>query len=70
MSGLIERVVRINGEERQRSQVPYEHTRIEQIVLPVCTITPPLLTGASIELELTFDPPLVAAPAPAEEERR
>jgi hypothetical protein len=58
VSGLIERIVRINGEERQRSQVVYEHDSIDRIILPVCTVEPPLLTSGKIELELVFDPPL------------
>lgn len=60
MSALVERVVRVNGEERQRSQVVTEHNRVERIILPVATIQPPLLESAQIEIELVFDPPLVA----------
>lgn len=58
MSGLIERVVRVNGEERQRSTLFYDHDSIDQIIVPICTINPPLIEDAKIEVELTFDPPL------------
>jgi hypothetical protein len=58
MSVLIERVVRVNGEERQRSTVVAEYSTVEKIILPVATIMPPLLERAQIEIELTFDPPL------------
>ena len=70
MSVLVERVVRVNGEERQRSQVVAEYTRVEKITLPVATIVPPLLSEAKIEIELTFDPPLTvprAAKSPTQE---
>jgi hypothetical protein len=59
MSVLIERVVRVNGEERQRSQVVAEYSAVDRIILPVATIQPPLLASAEIEIELSFDPPLV-----------
>lgn len=65
MSGLIERVVRINGEERQRSQVVTGYDELDRIVLPVGTVTPPLLESARIEVELIFDPPVCFRPAPA-----
>lgn len=58
MSFLIERVVRINGEERQRSQVVAEYSSLDKIILPVLTVSPPLLVEAEIELELIFDPPI------------
>jgi hypothetical protein len=68
VSLLIERVVRVNGEERQRSTVVAEYRSLDKIILPIATITPPLLTTAEIEVELSFDPPLsVVAPAPTEE---
>lgn len=62
--GFITRIVRVNGEERQRSTVPCEHGEIERIEIPVVTINPPLLQNAKIELELQFDPPLVPKDTP------
>lgn len=64
MSGLIERITYVNGEERQRSQVPYEFEMVEAIEIPVTTIHPPLLRDAEIKVELKFDPPLVPKGAP------
>lgn len=59
MSGLITRVVRINGEEEQRSTVPSELRLLESIIVPVGTIL-----HHTIEVELIFDPPLDSGPAP------
>ena len=58
MSVMVERVVRINGEERQRSTIIGEYDNVHQLVIPIVTINPPLLEDAKIELELKFDPPL------------
>lgn len=60
MSFLIERVVRVNGEERQRSQIVAEYSELQAMTIPIATFQPgQVLADTEIELELTFDPPLV-----------
>lgn len=55
MSGLITRVVRINGEEEQRSTVLNDLAVTDKIIVPVGTIM-----HQAVEVELIFDPPLMA----------
>jgi hypothetical protein len=63
MSFLIERIVRVNGEERQRSQIVAEYSTLKAMTVPIATLQPgAVLADTAIELELRFDPPLVTQP--------
>lgn len=60
MSFLIEKIVRVNGEERARETMVADYATLEGLILPVATITQQMLTqDAHIEVELKFDPALI-----------
>lgn len=65
MSFLIEKIVRVNGEERARETMVADYSTLEGMILPVATINAQMLSAdAKIEVELKFDPALIPEGSP------